>query len=119
MKKSCLFLITLLIQTLSAVQVTYTIDDITYESLATNPWTDHVRAFRCLFAVQHISSFLDFGTGHGTKYFLDHCDHVTSCEISTTNRNMFDWYQAGLSAYVNYKNWAPYHIFTSPIFNFF
>lgn len=119
MKKLCLFLITLLTHTLSASEAGYIIDDITYESLARDDWTDHVRAFRCLFAVQHISSFLDFGTGRGTKYFLDHCDHVTSCEISTIDRNMFNWYHAGLRAYASYNNWSPYHISTSTTFNFF
>lgn len=118
MKRQWLFLIILFTQSLSALQA-YTINDITYESLAKSDWTDHVRAFRCLFAVQHVSSLLDFGTGRGTKYFLDHCDYVTSCEISTTNRNMIDWYQAGLRAYAGYKNWSPYHVSTSATFNFF
>jgi hypothetical protein len=97
----------------------YSIDNINYASLAQDLWTDHVRAFRCLFAVQPISSFLDFGTGKGTKYFLDHCDHVTSCELSTTSRNMTEWYEASLRAYAHYKNWSPYHVFNSANFNFF
>lgn len=118
MKKMCLFLTILSAQTLNALQA-YTIDDITYESLANNDWTDHVRAFRCLFAVETISSFLDFGTGRGTKFFLDQCDHLTSYEISTNSRNMSEWYQASLTAYVNYKNWTPVHIFASENFDYF
>lgn len=119
MKKAYLFLTILVAQSLNALQVTYTIDDITYESLAKNDWTDHVRAFRCLFSVQKISSFLDFGTGKGSKFFLENCDHLTSYEISTSSRNMSDWYQASLKAYASYKNWTPIHIFASENFDNF
>lgn len=119
MRKVFVFLILYSVQTLHAAEVSYFLNEITYESLAKNDWTDHVRAFRCLFAVERIHSFLDFGTGRGTKFFLDNCDHVTSCEISTISRNMTDWYEAGLKAYAPYGNWSPVHIFTSENFDYF
>jgi hypothetical protein len=119
MRKFFVFLILYAVQVLHAAEVKYALNEITYESLAKNDWTDHVRAFRCLFAVEHIRSFLDFGTGRGTKFFLDNCDHVTSCEISTTSRNMTDWYEAGLKVYAPYSNWSPVHVFASENFDYF
>lgn len=94
-------------------------NEITYQTLATNEWTDHVRAFRCLFAVEKVSSFLEFGTGRGTKYFLDNCDHVTSIEVSTTSRNMTSWYELCVNAYKNYTNWTPRHYFASDVVDFY
>lgn len=71
------------------------LSQVNYETLANNNWTDHVRAFRCLFAVTHINHFVEFGMGVGTKYFLDHCDHVTSVEISIPSRSsrIDPWYE--------------------------
>lgn len=119
MKKILIFLIINLTLSLYPTKINYSLDKITYESLAQSDWTDHVKAFRCLFAIEHVRSFLEFGTGRGTKFFLDNCDHVTSCEISTRSRDMTNWYEAGLNVYYSYKNWKPIHIFASENFDYF
>ncbi len=83
--------------------------EITYENLSTSYYTDHVGAFRSLFSLMKVHSFLEFGVGMGTKYFLDHCDTVTSLEISIASRaDAIDpWYRDCLAAYREYKNWTP------------
>src|SRR5262249_53075685 len=75
-------------------------DAITYEKLAQDPWTDHVVCFQELFSQTHITSFLEFGLGRATKYFLDNCESVTSIELSVEDRasriEPWFWYSTSL-----------------------
>lgn len=83
-----------------------------YESLSRQSYTDHVIAFRSLFSVIKVDSFLEFGMGLGTKYFLDNCAHVTSVEISIESRarDIDPWYEECVRSFWRYKNWkAIYH----------
>lgn len=89
------------------------VKSITYETLAADPWTDHVIVFNELFKATRISSFLEFGLGKATKYFLENCDEVTSVEISVSSRKsrVEPWYYASIQALAGYHNWNPilYH----------
>lgn len=80
-----------------------------YEYLAENPWTDHVQHTAKLFQLLPVSSFLEFGMGEGTKFYLDQCDHVTSVEtLGRLGRSIHErCYQQCLSLYKNYPNWNP------------
>lgn len=84
-------------------------EQITFESLASSLVTDHVSAFKVLFEIQPVGEFLEFGMGLGTKYFLDHCQHVTSIELLIKDRssNVLPWYLDCLELYKNYANWTP------------
>ncbi len=82
----------------------------TDQELAASPWTDHVRHFEKLFKSIKIHSFLEFGLGEGTKYFLDHCDEVTSIDlIPDNNRKVKNvntaWHQQCINLYKDYPNW--------------
>lgn len=96
----------------------FDLNQITYESLQQNAFTDHVRAFRALFDFYPIASFLEFGLGLGTKFFLDHCDQVTSIELLVKNRHSFviPWYCDCLDLFKNYSNWSPrLHVFSNRV----
>lgn len=81
----------------------------TYEDLASDPWTDHVQHFAKLFKIMKVHSFLEFGLGDGTKYFLDNCDKVTSAELLGSYRYDSNkrWYDSCLRLYHSYSNWSP------------
>jgi len=87
-----------------------------YENLATDPWTDHIRSFHDLFQLQKIHSFLEFGLGRATQYFLDNCDEVTSIELVVENRrmNIEPWYLNSIRTFENYQNWKPSIHYFSP-----
>ncbi|WP_154017931.1 hypothetical protein [Candidatus Protochlamydia phocaeensis] len=85
------------------------VDQITYDTLANSPWTDHVRAFRKLFELEKVNSFFEFGLGLGTKYFLDSCPQVTSIELVVKDRAQYivPWYYDCVSLFQRYSNWTP------------
>lgn len=87
---------------LSSTQVS----DLTYENLLHNGYTDHVQHFRKFFQHRKPGSFLEFGLGYGTKYFLDHCAQVTSVEILLPNQS-YDWVDQTLDLLQDYTNWTP------------
>ena len=107
MKKLLFFL--LLIGSLSILEAKPNLDEITFESLAGNGFTDHVKAFQILFEIQPIDEFLELGVGLGTKFFLDHCKHVTSIEVLVKDRSgyVIPWYFDCIDLYKNYANWSP------------
>jgi hypothetical protein len=74
--------------------------------MVSNPYTDHVQHFQKLFHKFKINAFLEFGLGHGSKYFLDHCQHVTSCEIVLPDQTS-DWFVYTTSLFQEYTNWMP------------
>ncbi|HSW85929.1 MAG TPA: hypothetical protein VLG49_00355 [Rhabdochlamydiaceae bacterium] len=81
-------------------------DDLTYDFLLSNPYTDHVQHFQKLFQQTKITSFLEFGIGYGTKYFLDHCQKVTSCEIIFQNQTSL-WFYHSVDLFQRCSNWKP------------
>lgn len=78
------------------------------EYLASSLWTDHVKQFAKLFQIQKIDSFLEFGVGEGTKYYLDHCGEVTSIELlGRAKIGNIPYYEECLSLFSSYSNWFP------------
>jgi hypothetical protein len=91
-------------------------ENLSYETLAADPWTDHVRSFRELFVMEDVHTFLEFGLGRGTKFFLDNCDQVTSVELCTESRrsDIEPWYQKSRELFRHYSNWnASIHFFSN------
>jgi len=86
-----------------------TTECLTYEQMAIDPYTDHVKLFRELFQIEKIHSFLEFGLGQATKYFLDQCETVFSIELIVENRKELiePWYKKSLALFKNYLNWHP------------
>lgn len=74
------------------------VEQITYEYLKSSNWTDHVQSFEKLFQIMEVKSFLEFGVGKGTKYFLDNCKQVTSVELVIHDRivDIVPWYKSCL-----------------------
>ncbi len=98
-----LFLIALLpFGALAAVEA----EDLTYEQLVDSSYTDHVQHFQKLFRYAKVRSLLEFGVGYGTKYFLDNCKEVTSCEILFPKQKA-DWFEQTKFLFRGYKNWTP------------
>lgn len=90
--------------------------DITYDVLKESIWTDHVKVFKKVFSHTKIDSFLEFGLGKGTKYFLDNCKNVTSIELIVPDRRkeIEPWYHACIELYKDFKNWHPkIHVFSN------
>lgn len=81
-------------------------EELTYEKLVESVYTDHVQHFQKLFAHMKVRSFIEFGVGYGTKYFLDHCQEVTSCEILFPKQKT-DWFDESKLLFAKYKNWTP------------
>lgn len=99
----------------------FDLEKITDDSLIHDPYTEHVEVFQCLFALTQVHSFLEFGMGRGTKYFLDHCDHVTSLEISIESRKdaIDPWFFECIYAYRHYDNWKPLYYKASSVVDYY
>jgi hypothetical protein len=82
------------------------LDDIDYNFLARSEYSDHVPNFAKLFQHAQINSLLEFGLGYSTKYLLDHCKNVTSCEIIMPDQNA-NWFNHTSELFAKYPNWTP------------
>ncbi len=82
------------------------VEDLTYDVLYKSDYTDHVQHFNKIFQGRPVGRFLEFGLGYGTKFFLDHCDHVTSCEILVPGQNDH-WFRETQNLLRKYQNWQP------------
>lgn len=90
-----------------------------FEELAADPYTDHLRSFRELFQLEKIDSFLEFGLGKSTQYFLENCKKVVSVELTVENKlkQIEPWYKKSLELFKNYRNWSPSIHYLSPAFD--
>jgi hypothetical protein len=87
---------------------------ITEEFLTSGPcsyYTDHVPCFKRVFNKMHVRTFLEFGLGYSTKFFMDHCDQVVSVEIITPGTGP-EWMKHCLGLYRDCKNWIPIAFFS-------
>lgn len=83
------------------------VEELTYDYLVQSPYTDHVQHFKKLFQQTKVNSFLEFGIGLGTKYFLDHCNEVTSYEIIMPDQTD-EWFNLSCDLYKDhYDHWNP------------
>lgn len=82
------------------------VDEIDYNFLISSPYTDHVQHFQKLFQHTSINSVLEFGVGYGTKYLLEHCGKVTSCEIVLPDQTAY-WFYHTSDLLGEHPNWTP------------
>lgn len=91
-------------------------DDITYDWLVKygddTGLSDHVPHFRRIFDKYKARTFLEFGVGYATKYFLDSCNKVISVEFVTSVCRP-DPMRKFLELYRGYSNWIPIVYFSS------
>jgi hypothetical protein len=79
------------------------------EELAQSLWTDHTSHFEKLFALTPVDSFLEFGVGEGSYFFLKHCDHVRSVELLAKKNSESNerYYNACIDLFKNFPHWKP------------
>lgn len=109
MKKICLFIVLLLSHSIIAAEdFDLRAEEITYEWLVDlgkkTGYTDHIPVFQAIFSQMDVRTFLEFGVGFSTKYFLDHCKQVISVEF-VTNGCGPDWIKSCMSLYHDIPNW--------------
>lgn len=90
-------------------------DEITEEWLmaagAETGYTEHIRHFRCAFNKVKVRTFLEFGVGFSTKYFIDNCEKVISVEFVTPGSGP-EWLKYCIDLYRNYSTWMPIAYFS-------
>jgi len=90
-------------------------DEITEEWLITTGadtgYTEHIRHFKKIFSSMKVRTFLEFGVGFSTKYFLDHSDKVISVEIVTPGTGP-EWFKYCIDLFRNCSTWIPMAYFT-------
>lgn len=90
-------------------------EEITYDWLVhlgkTTGYTDHVPHFKRIFNKLKVNTFLEFGLGFSTKYFLDSCNKVISVEFIHEGYGP-EWMQQCLKLYEHCTNWIPIAYFS-------
>lgn len=76
-------------------------------------YTEHTRHFKNIFSKMKVRTFLEFGVGFSTKFFLDNCDHVVSVEFVTPGSGP-EWLQKCIELYRNCHHWTPIAYFSGP-----
>ncbi len=71
---------------------------------AKNGFTDHIVHFKRLFSKVKVRTFLEFGVGFSTKYFIDKCQRVVSVEFVTPDASP-KWLRYCLKLYCRSKTW--------------
>ena len=123
MKKYLLALIFTVMSNFSQAEVNINdvkAEDITYEWLVetgnTTSYTDHIPHFREIFKHVKVRTFLEFGCGFSTKYFLDNSRKVISVEFVTNGAGP-EWIKHCLGLYRNFSNWTPLVYFSGYPYN--
>lgn len=92
-------------------------DDITEEWLVDvgkkTGYTEHIRHFKRLFSKMHVRTFLEFGCGFSTKYFIDHSEKVISVEFVTPGSGP-EWLKYCMELYQDCTSWMPIAYFSGP-----
>lgn len=90
-------------------------EDITEEFLTKTGssihYTEHVAHIKRVFNTINVDTFLEFGLGFSTKYFMDNSSHVISVEFVTPGTGP-DWMKYCINLYKNYNNWTPIAYFS-------
>ncbi len=85
-------------------------DEITEEWLvdigAKTGYTEHVRHFKKIFNKMPVRTFLEFGVGFSTKYFIDNSNKVISVEFVTPGSGP-EWLKYCIDLYRNCNTWTP------------
>jgi hypothetical protein len=77
----------------------------------TGGYTDHVRHWKQFFKMMKVRTFLEFGVGFSTKYFLENSERVISVEFITPGSGP-EWLKYCIHLYRNFKTWVPLAYFT-------
>ncbi|HSX13105.1 MAG TPA: hypothetical protein VLE96_01615, partial [Chlamydiales bacterium] len=72
---------------------------------------DYIPFFKKLFERLKVRTFLEFGIGYRTKYFLDHTSKVISVEFITNGHNPKQMREY-VNLYRNITNWTPIAFFS-------
>jgi hypothetical protein len=117
--KKWLLALTLYVSTLSLLRAESGADDITYEWLTTpgEGYTHYITHFKKIFNATRVKTLLEFGTGYGTKYFLDTCNKVISIDFITHGYGPGP-FQHYLNLYQECPNWIPIAYFSGYQGNF-
>ncbi len=90
-------------------------DEITEEWLvdagAESGYTEHIRHFKILFNSMSVRTFLEFGVGFSTKYFIDNSENVVSVEFITPGSGP-EWLQYCINLYTACPTWKPIAYFS-------
>lgn len=118
MMKNYILSVSVLFSSLSTIAAEEWITDaeqITEEFLtktsSSSHYTEHVAHLKRVFKKLHIKTFMEFGVGFSTKYFMDHTDNVISVEFVTPGTGP-EWMKYCLDLYRNCKNWTPITYFS-------
>jgi len=74
--------------------------------------SDYLPHFKTLFEEVKVRTFLQFGVGYETKYFLDHATKVISLEFVNPGYGP-DWVRRFLELFRDSSNWIPIVYFSS------
>lgn len=90
-------------------------DQITYEWLVNEgdlkAYSDHIAHFKFLFDRHKVRTFLEFGLGYSTAYFLERCHKVISIEFITHGYGP-QWMQYSVELFREASNWVPIAYFS-------
>jgi hypothetical protein len=85
-------------------------DEITEEWLvnagAETGYTEHIRHFKRIFNKMNVRTFLEFGVGFSTKYFIDNSENVISVEFVTPGSGP-EWLKSCIDLYRDCNTWMP------------
>lgn len=118
MKKICLFMVGCLLAYSAESSATWitSADQITEEWLTTEGpafhYTEHIRHLKKVFDRLKVRTFLEFGVGFSTKYFLDNSEKVISVEF-VTNGTGPEWFIYCMGLFCDSKNWMPIAYFSA------
>ena len=92
-------------------------EDITEEFLTETGssihYTEHVAHIKHIFQQMPVRTFIEFGVGFSTKFFIDNSEKVISVEFITPGSGP-EWFQYCLELYRDYPNWHPIAYFSGP-----
>lgn len=90
-------------------------DDITEEWLVSagveTGYTEHVSHIKEVFASMKVRTFLEFGVGFSTKYFIENSEKVISVEFVTPGSGP-EWLQYCIGLFAGFNNWMPIAYFS-------
>lgn len=113
--KNYILIMSLLFSSLSAEEWITDAEQITEEFLtktsSSSHYTEHVAHIKRVFRKLHINTFMEFGVGFSTKFFMDHVDKVISVEFVTPGTGP-EWMKYCLDLYRDCKKWMPITYFS-------
>ncbi|WP_143406439.1 hypothetical protein [Estrella lausannensis] len=120
MKTTCFTMLSILFALLANVSEATWInsaEEITEEFLletgSSSGYTEHIAHIKQVFKKFYVRTFLEFGCGFSTKYFIDNSENVISVEFVTPGSGP-DWLKYCIELYQDYPEWTPIAYFAGP-----